>query len=317
MPGLASIYVARANSGPNFGIWRQVGYRWGVNDQGAFQEYTERGPVNLVILDALDYFIPNGWTTEVSNEKAGLSTLTARAGWYGTPGQTDYANEVAGDIWEMEPSRSDKPLLGADFPFGTVNMNIGPDPPCLGSAGSRLAIQAAIADNNPLWISAEDNENGIATLVLSSGTQYIFDSGFLADYQTYQSSCPTADYPIARTLYKIMQAGTTSFPVTSRTIKHTKLFSSQYNTLASYNNVDRIISSAGMVNIEGCNPQDPAVWTVPQSPAPGQYIVTPGDLQYGWQKETPEVSRISQCKWRTVNRYQFGLWLKQLYGQAL
>jgi len=321
MPGLPSVFKARVNSGPNYGVWTQVGYRYGVNDQGAYQEYTERGPGALVDQDMQNFFIPNGWTCDVTSEKAGFKLLVARAGWFGNPGVTDWANELAGNIWEMEPSRTDKSLLDADFPFGTLNMNIEPIGNCLGSAGSRQAIRAALDDSNPIW---GDAGGGVFGVVLSNMTCYVFDDGSEPPYAptvaedgyTY-FSCPSADAQIAFTLYKIMHSGVTSFPVSSRTIKHTQLFSSQYETLVSYANVDRVISSASMVNVEGANDFDPAVWTVPQYNPPVNYVASPGDLQYGWLKETPEVSRISNCKWRTVNRYQFGLWLTQLYGQVL
>jgi hypothetical protein len=167
-------------------------------------------------------------------------------------------------------------------------------------------------------------------VVLSSGTCYIFDDGSYPPYNTPISElnpingekntytylpCPSADYQAAFTLYKLMQSGVSDFPLEASVLKHTRFFSSLYGTSLAYSHINQIISTGSMASIEGASGL--FFITLPTQPTPGQYIVLPGDLQYGWYKTRPSVSRVNSWKWRTEQHYQFGLWPVALFGYPL
>ena len=302
--------------------WKQFDWKYGHNDSGDFQSVTAVGFQNDIDAAYL-YFFVNGWTVEVSGMKGFLSRLDAHAGWNGG---TAYTDEVLENIWEQDPEKADKPLLGADFPFtdtsglNSINLNaVGTIAVPLGSAATRLAVQAAVnsAVPNPVWTLQNAGLNDIPSLTVDGGKVYAFDGGVGAPYagDTNVVPLPAGDYDAAYSLYKLMAAGFTQFPIEATRIKHTNLFSNLWQAQVAYANVGRIISSASMVSIEGAG--EALFFSVPQAPTPGQFIETPGDLQYGWLKDRPSVSRLALFKWRTTTVYQFGLFPLRAFGAVL
>lgn len=318
MPGLGPILPPKRNSGPlGDRIWTQKGMTYGVDDSGQFMRYEESGPDLLIDADAQNYFLPGGWTFTVTRQGAGQSLLEARAGWYGDPGTTDYVNEVLESYWEVDPEYVDKDLLSADFPSGVgVSLNT-PDPAggaYYGSSMTRTAIRAALEDIAPSWAPV-----GIGqwSLFLSNGTTYCFDDGAYPPYSPQIQRWPlaAADYAPAYSLYKLLSAGTTSFPVRATRLKFTQLFSNLYQATIGQTNLDRIITTAHMQTLEGA--PSALFLNIPAMPSAGQIIETPGDLVYGWYKTLPPLTRMAQFKWRSVTTYQFGLWATKLYGAAV
>lgn len=124
-----------------------------------------------------------------------------------------------------------------------------------------------------------------------------------------------ADAASANTLYLLMKEGVQSFPVESTVLRHTQIVSNRYTVQASYLNCNRIISTASMSSLEGV-PGD-LLFVLPPEPTPTQFIETPGDLQYGWRKQRPSVTRLSKFKWRISQAWQFNLWALKIYGPRL
>jgi hypothetical protein len=285
--------------------WFQKGYTYGKNDSGPYQTWIEEGrdadiDTNAAIFEA------QGWTIEVVRLTHKLSRLTAHAGWKG--GAT-YAGEVLENNLELEPEHTDKGILEADFPFGSVNLNTTG---AVGSQKTREALAKMANDENVIWVPPAADP-GKATL--STGLAFKFDDGSGgADTATY-IGLPSSDYGSAFSLYKLMKAGVSQFPMDAPTIRRSYLVSNLYSTLASYSNVRRIISTGSMASIEGVSGS--ALFSVPTQPTPGQFIETSGDLQYGWMKLRPAVTKLAQFKWRIGQNYQFGLWPVKLYGSVL
>ena len=320
MPGLGPIRSPRRNVGPlGERIWTQKGFSYGVDDSGQFMSYEESGPDVLIDADAANFFLPNKWTFTITRLEAGQSLLQAKTGWYGSPGTTDYVNEVLESYWEVDPEYTEKDLLSADFPNGSISLDTHDDPGglYLGSWKTRIAIKQALEDAAPGWDSGLGiGESGYGTLYLSNGTTYYFDSGTGGHGSEKGAvSLYAFDYDPAYSLYKLMFANTTAFPVRGVRLKYTQLFSNLYQATVAQARIDRIISTDSMQTLEGA--PSSLFLNIPTLPSPGQYIETPGDLVYGFWKTLPPITRMAQFKWRSVQTYQFGLWATKLYGALI
>lgn len=296
----------RINVGPLTGLpWIQRGISYGRNSSGPFQVWITEGLDADVDADA-GWFHAEGWEYTVERRGAGISHMQARAGWMsgGGPG-TDYTTEVLENIWELDPQETEKALLEADFPNGSTLE--------LFSVRTKEAILAAVANlssgNPPLWSIAE-------TRLITGGSNsvtYNFDGGITDTTTTV--SLPVSDYAPAYSLFKLLAARVTMFPMNASVIQHTQLVSNLYTAQASFSNMGRIISNATMIGIEGM--PTGLLFGLPTLPAPEFFIETTGDLQYGWRKSGPGVSRLELSKWRIVQRWQLGLWPVRLYGSVL
>lgn len=304
-------------------LWTQEGYSYGHNSSGCWQRYIERGRRDYVDQDYL-FFFAQGWECEVEYEKGGIAKLVATAGWNGG---TVYANEYLDQIWELDSETIEKGLLEADFPFATA-LNLTSPPSAgvpTGSAATKQAITAAVNDPNPTWKPNDPDLNNFGTLRLSTGLLWLFtDGGFLAQepYTDTVKALPIADYKSAYSLYKLLSAGFTEFPVRSPRIRHTTMFSNVFATTVSFNNVDQIISSAHMPFLELVPPTILFEATGASPYASGSevalsFIQTAGDLVYGWKKLPPKVSQISLWKWKVETFYEYGLWPTVCFGAVL
>jgi hypothetical protein len=300
MPGRGAIFPPKRNTGFHPGPWKQSGYTYGVNDAGAYQDYFEVGYDWEIDAD-YEYWLTTGWTVSVKRMTHQLSRLEAHAGWNGG---TDYVDEVLMDFWELDPQETDKGLLEADFPFGSVNMN----------DQSRLAVKAALADPNPNWVYW-----GWAHLAgqldLSNDVTYQWHDNTSVSRPPNLIICPYDDYAAAYSLYRLMSAGVSEFPVEGSIIKHTMMCSNLYTPQVAYSRVNRLISNDTMINYEGM--PSGLLFSLPDLPTPTQFVETPLDLQYGWRKMRPSVTRLAAFKWRLVQNYQLGLWPIQLFGSVL
>lgn len=320
------------NVGPSGGgTWLKQGYRYGVNDSGPYQMFTAEGTLGQLEADAIN-FILAGWTVDIEYLTGGfgvngIGRMTCSAGWTGTgTGGINYVSEVLTSAWELDPEETDKGLLEANFPFtGTANLGAGvsttlalttapgafPLVP-LGSGSTRLAIQVAVDDSNPQWTNT-----GVGALVLSNGVTYVFDNGDTpGSYSSTFIPLPSADYAPAYSLFKLMQAGSTQFPIDAPRIKHTQTFSNLYDTQFNFIRVGQIISDITMYQQEGV-PQDILFSVAATSQTTGtvdQFIETPGDLAYGWKKSYPEITKLALYKWRVTQYYQLGLWPLREFG---
>lgn len=138
-------------------------------------------------------------------------------------------------------------------------------------------------------------------------------NGKLVDSGTY--TLYAADYDAAHSLYLLLKKGVSNFPVEASVIRHTSLVSNLYTVKASATNINRIIAGTSLTSLEGVPSE--LLFDVPTSPTPSQFIETVGDLQYGWKKHRPNVTRLARFKWRIVLNYQFGLWPVKLFGGVL
>ena len=281
--------------------WFQKGYSYGRNDSGPFQTWIAEGKDADVDADALNFLYSN-WTYAVTRKGGGLSRMEAHAGW---TGGSNYTSEVLENIWELDPQETDKDILAADYPNGSVNLNN------TGSQISRDAVAAAVIDSKPIW----NNTILPGTLTLDAGFTYYFDNGAIGAPNASRASCPSADYASAYSLFKLIKAGVTKFGVDSSIIRHTQLVSNMYDAQVSYSNVFRIFSPSSMVSIENV-PTD-LLYAVPAVPTPSQFIEVAGDLQYGFKKSRPAVTRLALFKWRIVQNYELNLWPIKLFGSVL
>jgi hypothetical protein len=298
MSSYRAIAPPKRNTNANQGMpWFQEGYSYGRNDSGPFQTWNTEGWDADVDADALNFLL-GGWTYTVIRMKGGKSRMEAHAGWTG--GQS-YTSEVLENIWELDPNDEGKALLEADFPYGSINISY---------QKTRAAIALLVDDSGAKWLPSPPNLD--MSFQLSSGVWYIFSPGTDTDTEVY---LPAADGPSAYSLYCLLKAKVSEFPVEASVIRHTQLVSNQYTVQASFSNVKRIISSASMVSIEGV--PTTLLFGVPNPQAPSQFIEVPGDLQYGWKKSRPGVTRLALFKWRIVQNWQLGLWPVKLFGSVL
>jgi hypothetical protein len=330
MPGALQILEPLILCGPSrVLLWQSEGYSYGHNSSGCWQRYIERGRRREIDLD-YQFFFSQGWETDVKYLKAGLAELTATAGWNGG---TTYANEYLDVIWEIDNDTIEKGLLECDFPnapsitgglnngvASTINLTqqgawvAGQLVAGSSSQTSKQAVQAAVNDAAPYW-SNGTVEDPFPFVELSDGTIYNFDSGAdPADAGNSQIiSCPASDFEGAYSLFLLMRAGNTTFPVDAPAIKCTRMFSNLYATQVSYANVGRIISQGSMGPVEGVPDNLLFNATTGINPYPnsnyGQtFIETVQDLAYGFRKARPRVSQVSLWKWKVEQVYQYGLW---------
>lgn len=191
----------------------------------------------------------------------------------------NYEQEVPENIWELNPNEVEKELTDADFPFAST-------------FPGEVKIERISASNRALI------------------------KKYLADNTGYDETKFTGDSAASSfEMFLLMKAGVTSFPVEASLIRHTQIVSNRYTVQASFNNCGRILSRSSMLSIESV-PTD-LLYALPTTPDVDQFISTVGDLQYGWRKVRPDVTRMSRFKWRLTQNYQFGLWAIRLYGAVL
>lgn len=304
MSSRTSITPPKINVGPLTGLpWFQEGYSYGRNDSGPFQIWITEGRNADVDADALN-FHNSSWTYTVTRKKGGISRMEAHAGWKGDGGQ-NYTTEVLENIWELDPQEIEKGLIDADFPNGSLNSI---------SRDTRHAIKQMLNDDGGSW-SADSMD------FAGTDITWIFDDGLASTNTADTIHLPSADYATAYSLYLFMKDGISAFPMDASVIRHTQLVSNRYTVKASFDRVGQIISSVSMTSIEG-TPAD-LLFGVPESPGRGAggtpltFIEEAGDLQYGWKKARPAVTRLALFKWRIVQHWQFGLWAKKLYGDPI
>ena len=312
----------------------QQGYTYGINDSGPWQRFKRRG-YNVDIESWYVTLYNAGWIVTVTREVVssatnnGISTIEASAGWaypylYGT--------ETPENIWEIDPEDAQKSLLEADFQFsgtsGLNNVN-------LTSKLTSNAVAKIVDDDQAFWAPAGSSQNPTGYGIVSgTASIWAFDDGnlnFGTDPKTITTASgvttvpatetravvhlPSADYDAAYSLYLLMRAGNEVFPMEASVIRHSQVTSNLYAVQASYNNMNRLISSPSMYSVEGV--PGTLLFAVPSAPSVQQYIETPGDLQYAWRKVRPAVSRLSRLKWRITQNYQFGLWPIRTFGAVL
>jgi hypothetical protein len=298
--------------------WLQAGLKYGRNESGLFQSFSKEGPQ----AEVEDYAIMldnAGWTWTVERLKGGLARIDGHAGW-GNGSSSTYTTEQVENIWEFDPNESDKALLETDFPNGSLNLNN------TGSHLTRLALSKMVNDDDGFWETAPPG--GVFPYFrMSDGTVYIFDSNAPGAYRPADLGAvkfvglQKDDFETAYSLYLLMRANTTAFPLATPVIRHTALVSNQYAVQASFTNVGRIISSASMISLEGV--PTTLLFSIPSPPgqdtggAPEQYIEDPGDLQYGWRKIFPGVTRLARFKWRITENWIFGLYPIKMFGPVL
>jgi hypothetical protein len=327
-------------------VWVQREYTYGINDTGPWQRYKASGR-NADVEGLANELANAGWTVTVTRNVVvdgsgsgdtgfnpetadyGISTVEAQAGWQFPQ---IYGTETPEDIWEFDPQDIQQDLTKADMPFATVAPLVAPVPFSVITTAN--AVKQMI-DSNYTFIWADPGTpdvNGDPTPFGSVGSAqqnpttgatlqiYAFDDapnpiqdGSLID--PTEIHLPPADYVTAKNLYYALKAGQTEFPQEASIIRHSMVTSNQYAQEASYANVDRIISSSSMYNIEDV-PTD-IFFSVPSTPIPTAFLVTPGDLQYGWRKIRPNVTRLNRWKWRIQQNYLFGLYPTQFFGLAL
>lgn len=279
MPVIPIVTAVAARLNGQAGAYLQANWSYGRNDSGPFQSFNYEGTAAEV--EALGpLFDAAGWTWTVTGLNASRAKLEAHAGF---AGGTDYTVvvETPENIWEMEAQEVQKELLEADFPFGMSLSTITKE--------DKVLIGKVAADDTLDYdgMLNELNDN------LSNG----------------------ANLDTAVSLVLILKAGVRAFPVEASIIRHTQLVSNLYSVKASYTNCNRILSTASMTSVEGVPGN--LLFNVPTTPTPSQFIESAGDLQYGWRKLRPAITRLAQFKWRILQNYQFGLWAVRLYGLVI
>jgi hypothetical protein len=284
--------------------------QFGRDDSGRFQRYMYEGTTREV-LQAAYAFDLGGWVYTFTELHGGRSRVEARAGWAGGFKNNYDPNTDDENIWELEQQDTTKPLLSADFPFGSVNLS---------NNQSGVALQKVL-DGQASFNDPNNNNPGVPGSILagqpgvsgegSTQISYVFDNGADTTDPTV-IHLPSSDYPLVRSLYLLIQKGVDSFPIEASVIKHSSLVSNVNSVKASYFNMNRIISSASMYSVEGAPTE--LFFNIPFAPTVTQFIETYGDLQYGWRKVRPSVTRLAAYKWRIQQSYQFGLWSVKLFG---
>lgn len=252
----------------NGGVTGKVAYnqpgQWGRDDKGLFYKHSMEGTKDAIKDQAIiQYGLGNKFV--VTDLLGGLAKIEWETSFLGTEFITE-------DIWELEPAESQKDLLSADFPNGTVS-DVTPE--------NKVLVRKAL--DNP------------TTTFSAVGTQ--------------------AEKDKAVSLYQLMYAGITSFPMEASVIRHSQVVSNTYNVWTAFNDINQIISGGRLVNVHGC----PNVLTssLPATVAATQKIEVAGDLQYGWRVSRPRVSRVNYSKWQISKSYQYGLWAVKIHGNVL
>ena len=311
MPILVSNLPPKINTGPaGPAAWLQKGKKYGTGESGPFYSFSVEGTKNEVSA-VIAEIAASGWQYTYEDLAGGMARIEARAGWNAAtlsyPG-----TEIPQKTWELAPEESSKSLLEADFPYSYTS---GLNNIALTSSLSAEAIQLALEDQSPKFLDATITVR--AGLFLSSGRNYTFNDGgntpTMAKAGNY--NLPVNDYPVCKSLYLLMKKGVAEFPVESSTIRLTSTVSNLYSILASYNNCNRIISTPSMYSLEGV--PNALLFSVPLYVSAVQFVETTGDLQYGWRKIRPEITRKSSTKWSIVQNYKFGLWPVRLFGGVL
>lgn len=265
------------------GSFKQAGCTRGRNSTGFYWNYQYEGTADEVEADA-DACAANNLQFEVTNLTGGRKRLTFQTTVAFGDGGGAENSEVLENVWELDPQDTQKDLLEADLPF--ANTYNGELPLGILSSNDKLLVRKAI----DAGITNKDVENG-----------YFDEDGENANQML--------------SWFKLMRAGVKYFPVEATVLRHTQIVSNAYSVKASFSNVGRIISTESMPSLEGV--PDLLLFDLPSVPAATQLIETPGDLQYGWRKIRPRISRINFSRWNVANNYQFGLWTVKLYGSVL
>jgi hypothetical protein len=282
------------------GSYLQPNWVQGRNDSGAFQSFNYEGTAEEVSAVAVIFDQAN-WTWTLTGLPAGRAKLEAHAGFpFNSAHGTSYTGETPENIWELDPNDVQKEILEADFPNGSLNLS---------SKASRAAVAELVKAETVVWWPAVGG-GGTAD---ANDKHYSFEDAAVASDDVI--ALPTIDFAPAYSLYLLMKAGVNAFPVEASVIRHTQLVSNQYEVQASFINVGRLISTGSMTSVEST--PSGLLYSVPNTPTPSQFIETSGDLQYGWRKIRPSVTRLAQFKWRIVQNYQLGLWAVKLFGQVL
>jgi hypothetical protein len=199
----------RINVGPDGPkAWPQEGYTYGVNDSGPFQRFKYRGTTNEVRALASQFNV-SGWTWSITYETHGFARLEAETGFLGDQGDEEGQVE---DVWELDPNETQKNLLEADFPFGSLE-----------------AISKA---NKDVITDALDRPKDFRT-----------------SNPTFSGT--TTQKANALSMYLLLKAKHENFPVEATVIRRSRLVSNSYTVQASQTNSGRIISSASMSSLEG------------------------------------------------------------------
>lgn len=325
-----AIIIPRINSGSLITdySWLQRGYSYGVNDTGPFQRFKRSGR-NADIEAWAALLAEAGWNVTVTRDIVvtegsdtgfnpatadyGLSTIEASAGW---PYPYIYGTETPEDIWELDPQDEKIDLLSSDIPNGLLQP--------LQNTYSVITTKQAIKDlvNTGLPVVWFD-DTLICTAYPNTANNIVYEFDDLPNainpdgtfVEPDRVHLPRLDYASAKTFYFLLHAGVEDFPIRAPIIRHSLVTSSLYAVQAATNNVGRVISTPSMYNIEGV-PLN-VLFNVPTQPNAQQFIQTQGDLQYGWRKPDPSVSRLNRLKWRIQQNYLFGLWPIQLFGNPL
>lgn len=254
--------------------WRQPG-GYGRNDTGYYQVFRFEGTVNEIRQMAA-FYDSNGATYDVEELTGRRARLSVRIG--NNPGGA----ELSEDVWELDAQETQKDLLEADFPYGSL------------SALDRY--QREVVKN------AIDGNIGLTEARAAIQAQY-------------PGITVPAVSAAATSFYLLMRAGVRAFPVEATVIRHTRTVSNTWAVQASFSNVGRILENGSMNSLEGSGTL--FLFGLPTIPTAAQLIESTGDLQYGWRKIRPSVRRLTYNKWQIVNVYQFGLWAVKLYGQVI
>lgn len=287
--------------------------QFGRDDSGSFQRYSFEGTTRevLQVAESLDL---GGWVYTFTELHGGRSKVEARSGWGNFKSNYDPAADVE-NIWELEQQDTTKPLLAADFPFsftsGLNDLNLNSYiSSSMNSDKTRDALADMVGIPGGYW-----QDSALTFNTPSNYPSYTFDDGLGGEDSEKLIHLPTADYAAAKSLYYLIKGNTDSFQIEASIIRHSQLVSNLYSRQASYSNVNRIISPASMISVEGT--PSGLLFQIPPSPAAIQFIETPGDLQYGWRKVRPNVTRLAAYKWRIQQNYQYGQWPLRLYGGVI
>lgn len=261
------------------GVWRQAGRGYGRSDTGYFQNFVIEGTEREIEALAGSYDAA-GATYEVTYLTGRRARLSARTG--NGPGG---GSETAEDVWELSAQDTQKDLLDSDFTnggFATLTAV---------TFYEKQVIQRALSAN------------------ISLATAY---AQIVAETPGVTIPAVTDN---AKSMFRLMLFGVRAFPIEASIIRHTQTVNNVWSAYASFSNVNRILSNSAMDTLEGAG--DLFLFSLPTIPTATQYIETAGDLQYGWRKIRPSITRLTYNKWQITNVYQFGLWAVKLYGALI
>lgn len=231
-------------------------------------------------------------------------------------------------LWEFFAQKVESDLMANNLPIGsgaTYNGDgqlsyAGTFP----SFGNNINGIGSLIQNDTILVrKAIDLNQGNFTIGLGWFSNPVGSDGLRLQYvpnpafPDVKKDVPAAVNPIGcYTIFSMNLRNFTASPIFAPVLRFTQTVTSQYAIAASLLNAGNIISTGSMAILEAI--PSGLLFNLPNpSNPPATYVVSAGDLVYGWFKDYPTVRQIAQLKYNIVQEWQFGLYPVAVYGTLL